>query len=118
MSILDEIVAKRRERLQEEKAAVPLADLQAQLADLDDRIRNFRAALRGPFVRVIAEIKRASPSAGTLRDIFDPRSLAQDYAGGGAAAISVLTEEDYFQGALLHLRRAKAECCGVVQDLI
>ncbi len=108
MTILDEIVAKRRERLQEEKAAVPLADLQAQLADLEDHIRNFRGALRGPFVRIIAEIKRASPSAGTLRDIFDPRSLAQDYAGGGAAAISVLTEEDYFQGALLYLRRARS----------
>jgi indole-3-glycerol phosphate synthase len=109
MTILDEIVAKRKERLKEEKAALPLVDLKALLADMHpDRIRNFRASLRGPFVRIIAEIKRASPSQGTLREIFDPRSLAQDYAGGGAAAISVLTEEEYFQGSLVHLRRARS----------
>lgn len=109
MTILDEIVAKRRERLKEEKAALPLVDLKARLADLEpDRLRNFRAALRGPFVRIIAEIKRASPSEGVLREIFDPRSQAQDYAGGGAAVISVLTEQDYFQGDLTHVRRARS----------
>lgn len=109
MTILDEIVAKRRERLAEEMAAVPLAELQARLADMEpDRVRNFRGALRGPFVRIIAEVKRASPSEGTLAEIFDPRSIAQDYAGGGAAAISVLTEEEYFGGALVHLRRARS----------
>jgi indole-3-glycerol phosphate synthase len=108
MTILDEIVAKRRARLAEEQAALPLAELQARLADVTDRPRNFRAALRGPFVRVIAEIKRASPSEGAIADLFDPRALAQDYAGGGAAAISVLTEEEYFQGCLLYLRRARS----------
>ena len=109
MSILDEIVAKRRERLKEEKAALPLVDLKARLADMErDRRRNFRSSLRGPFVRIIAEIKRASPSEGVLREIFDPRCQAQDYAGGGAAAISVLTEEEYFQGDLTYLRRARS----------
>jgi len=108
MTILDEIVAARQRRLAEEKAAMPLEEIKARLADMQDRIRNFIAALRGPFVRIIAEIKRASPSEGILRDIFDPRSLAQDYAGGGAAVISVLTEQDYFQGDLLYLRRARS----------
>ncbi len=108
MTILDEIVAKRQARLQDEKAVLPLAELQAQLEDIADPVRNFRAALRGPFVRIIAEIKRASPSEGNIAELFDPRGLAQDYAGGGAAAISVLTEEDYFQGCLLYLRRARS----------
>jgi indole-3-glycerol phosphate synthase len=107
MTILDEIVAKRRERLADEKVALPLVEIKARLADVRDTIRNFRAALRGPFVRIIAEIKRASPSEGTLRETFDPRSLAQDYSGGGAASISVLTEADYFEGDLLNLRRAR-----------
>lgn len=108
MTILDEIVAKRQERLAQERRELPLGEIQARLADMTDRIRNFPAALRGPFVRIIAEIKRASPSEGTLREIFDPRSIAQDYAGGGAAAVSVLTETDYFQGDLLYLRRARS----------
>lgn len=108
MTILDDIVAQKRKRLAIEKQELPLIDVQARLKDQDDIIRNFRAALRGPYVRVIAEIKRASPSAGVLREIFDPREIAQDYAGGGAAAISVLTEEDYFQGDLLYLRRARS----------
>lgn len=107
MSILDEIIAKRRERLEEEKLVLPLAELQARLADQQDRIRNFPMALRGPKVRVIAEIKRASPSEGELNLLFDPRFLAQDYAGGGAAAISVLTERDYFAGEAIHLTRAR-----------
>ncbi len=107
MSILDEIVARRRERLEEEKQALPLAEVQARLADQQDRIRNFPMALRGEKVRVIAEIKRASPSEGELNLLFDPRFLAQDYAGGGAAAISVLTERDYFAGEAVHLVRAR-----------
>lgn len=108
MTILDEIVAQKRKRLAIEKQELPLVDIQAQLKDMNDTVRNFRAALRGHSVRIIAEIKRASPSEGVLREIFDPRSIAQDYAGGGAAAVSVLTEEDYFQGDLLHLRRARS----------
>lgn len=108
MTILDEIVAQKRKRLAIEKQELPLFDIQERLKDMDDVVRNFSSALRGPHVRIIAEIKRASPSEGTLREIFDPRSLAQDYAGGGAAAISVLTEEDYFEGDLLYLKRARS----------
>ncbi len=107
MTILDEIMARRRERLEEEKQACPLAEVQARLADRRDRVRNFPAALRGEKVRVIAEVKRASPSEGELNLLFDPRFLAQDYAGGGAAAISVLTERDYFAGEPVHLVRAR-----------
>ena len=107
MTILDEIIAKRRERLAEEQAALPLAEVKARLAGKRDRIRNFPMALRGEYVRVIAELKRASPSAGLINATFDPRYLAQDYAGGGAAAISCLTEQDYFEGDASHLKRAR-----------
>jgi indole-3-glycerol phosphate synthase len=107
MNILDEIVARRRERLAQEQAALPLAEIQARLRGLEDRPRPFAAVLRGPTVRVIAEIKRASPSQGQMVEFLDPRTLAQDYAGSGAAALSVLTEQDYFQGESHSLRRAR-----------
>jgi indole-3-glycerol phosphate synthase len=107
MNILDEIVARRRERLAEEQAALPLAEIQARLRDLADPPRDFAAALRGHVVRVIAEIKRSSPSQGQMVDLLDPRPLAQDYAGSGAAAISVLTERDYFEGEPHYLRRVR-----------
>ncbi|MEN6546641.1 MAG: indole-3-glycerol phosphate synthase TrpC [Armatimonadia bacterium] len=108
MTILDDIVALKRKRLAIEKQELPLFDIQERLKDMDDVVRNFASALRGPHVRIIAEIKRASPSEGVIRDIFDPRPLAQDYSGGGAAAISVLTEEDYIQGDLLYIKRARS----------
>ena len=107
MNILDEIVARRRERLAEEQAALPLGEVQARLRDLDDTPRPFAASLRGPQVRVIAEIKRSSPSQGQMVELLDPRAVAQDYAGGGAAAISVLTEQDHFGGEAHYLRRAR-----------
>jgi indole-3-glycerol phosphate synthase len=107
MTILDEIVAKRKQRLAGEQDRLPLSEIHARLQDAPDRVRDFPQALRGSFVRVIAEIKRASPSEGELGLVSDPRFLAQDYAGGGAAALSVLTEQDYFQGEAVHLTRAR-----------
>ncbi|MBI4297683.1 MAG: indole-3-glycerol phosphate synthase TrpC [Chloroflexi bacterium] len=102
MSILDDIVAKRRERLVQEKAIVPLAEMKAR-ARAAPKPHPFAAALRGDRVRLIAEVKKASPSRGLLRPNFDPVSLAMTYARNGAAAISVLTEPDFFQGAPGHL---------------
>jgi indole-3-glycerol phosphate synthase len=111
MSILDEIVARRRERLEEEQARLPLKEIQARLRDLTSlrsAPRSFVHMLTGDKVRVIAEIKRRSPSEGVLAPPWlDPRTLAQDYAGSGAAAISVLTERDYFDGDGFYLRRAR-----------
>ncbi|HEY3398087.1 MAG TPA: indole-3-glycerol phosphate synthase TrpC [Armatimonadota bacterium] len=110
MSILDEIIARRRERLEQEQAELPLREIKARLRDLTDlrdQPRPFASMLRGDQVRVIAEIKRRSPSEGQLADLLDPRGLAQDYAGSGAAALSVLTEQDYFNGDPHFLRRAR-----------
>jgi indole-3-glycerol phosphate synthase len=111
MTILDQIIEKRRERLEEEKVLLPLAEIKTRLvarSGLKQAPRSFAQMLRGERVRVIAEIKRRSPSEGELAELLDPRALAQDYSGSGAAAISVITERDYFDGDPLYLRRARA----------
>ncbi|MGZ4454422.1 MAG: indole-3-glycerol phosphate synthase TrpC [Nocardioides sp.] len=107
MSVLDDIVAGVRIDLAEREAATPLADLRAALADVDpprDPMPHFRAAGSS----VIAEVKRRSPSKGDLADIPDPAVLARAYAAGGAAAISVLTEQRRFGGSLADLRAVRA----------
>ena len=107
MSVLDDIVAGVRIDLERRRAATPVADLLAALDDVDpprDPMPHFRAAGSS----VIAEVKRRSPSKGDLADIPDPAELAQRYAAGGAAAISVLTEERRFGGSLADLRAVRA----------
>jgi len=107
--MLKTILEGQRVKVAARKRDCPVASLMSD--GLRGRVRPcaFREALRAPSpVRVIAEIKRASPSAGLLRPGFDAGSLAQSYERHGAAAISVLTEEDYFLGGLDHLRQARA----------
>src|SRR6476661_8155382 len=106
-SVLDDIVAGAREDLARREASLPLGELRARLADAPpprDPMPHFRAAGSS----VISEVKRRSPSKGALADIPDPASLAQAYARGGAAAISVLTEERRFGGSLDDLRTVRA----------
>ncbi len=104
---LARIVAHQREEVARRQQIVPLAELRARCADSPPPL-DFLAALRGPGVSLIAEIKRASPSRGLLCPEFDPLHLALTYAQNGAAAISILTEERFFQGSLEYLSNVKA----------
>lgn len=110
-TILDNILATKREEVAEAKRLRPLAELERQLPQLPP-VRDFTGALRGDpgTVRLIAEIKRASPSAGLIRPDFDPVVIAQAYRDGGAACLSVLTDTHYFQGKLDYLRDVRAIC--------
>lgn len=109
MSILDDIVRDKQQEIARCKAAAPRAALERQCADLPPA-RDFEAALRpaAGAVRLIAEVKKASPSRGVLAPGLDPVALARVYAGHGAHAISVLTDEKYFKGSLDTLRAIRA----------
>jgi indole-3-glycerol phosphate synthase/phosphoribosylanthranilate isomerase len=110
MTILDDIFAYKRSELVERKRARPLAHVQAG-AERAAPPRDFVAALRGSASRpaLIAEVKRASPSRGLLVEDFDPLRLARAYQQNGAAAISVLTDEHFFQGQLDDLRAIRGQ---------
>jgi indole-3-glycerol phosphate synthase len=108
-TFLSTILASTRATLAAAKADVPVAELERRAAE--HRPRGWAAALRrqaatGP--AIIAEIKKASPSKGVIRAAFDPAWLARRYRAGGAAALSVLTDEPYFQGSLRNLELASA----------
>jgi indole-3-glycerol phosphate synthase len=108
MSILAKIVATKRGEIDAAKVAQPAAELRAAIADAP-AVRDFFAALADPpGVSLIAEVKKASPTAGVIRADFDPVAIASLYAAHGAACISVLTDEQYFQGHLDYLREVRA----------
>ena len=111
--ILDKIVAVKREEV---AAALKRKSLDLVRADAESRVltRDFVGALRAKLAQgqagVIAEIKKASPSKGVLRDDFIPADIAQTYAEHGAACLSVLTDVQFFQGAVDYLKQARASC--------
>ncbi len=107
MSVLDDIVAGVLEDLEERMARTSLDDLKTA-ANRQDPALDPMPTFRGDGVSVIAEVKRASPSKGALASIKDPAALAADYADGGAAAISVLTEQRRFGGTLDDLKAVRA----------
>lgn len=105
-TILDKILETKRKEVAELHKRFDLAQLKAAAHDAPPA-RNFFAAVTGKpngRVNLIAEVKKASPSAGVIRADFDPVAIAKQYEAGGAAAISVLTDEQYFQGSLDYLR--------------
>jgi len=106
--ILDQIVVRRKERLEQEMRRVPLREVRARATDAPPA-RPFQEALRRSetSLALIAEVKKASPSKGLIRPDFDPEAIARVYAEHGASAISVLTEEDFFQGSLENLARVR-----------
>jgi indole-3-glycerol phosphate synthase len=100
---LKEIIRSKREEIKRRKSARSLSDFKAKIRDLPAP-RGFRMALHQPAsVRLITEIKKASPSKGLLRERFDPMEIAKAYESNGAVALSVLTDEPFFQGSLMLL---------------
>ena len=112
-TVLEKILARKAEEVAERRARVSLAELEAQ-AKVADAPRGFAAALiaqaklKQP--AVIAEVKKASPSKGVIRENFMPAEIAVSYEKGGATCLSVLTDIDYFQGSDLFLQQARAAC--------
>ena len=104
--MLDKITAQKREEVEQRKKAVTITYLQQRIAKQKPAL-DFAMALKGDHIRLIAEVKQSSPSRGLLSPNFNPIELAQTYAEGGAAAISVLTETNYFMGSIEHLAAIK-----------
>lgn len=109
--ILKKIIARKYEEISERSRSVSIEDLQSQLL-LADAPRGFVASMRKKMScgesAVIAEVKKASPSKGVLREMFHPADIAVAYEKGGAACLSVLTDKDFFQGSEVYLQQARA----------
>ena len=108
MTILDDIVKNTRQKLIQKKADVPLEQIKSQLKDLKLPKGNFKENLLNKDQAIIAEIKKASPSAGIISEDFNPVKKAKEYEDFGASALSILTEEDFFQGSNQFLIEVKA----------
>ena len=107
-TILDEIVATKRREVAAARLRMPLEEMEVQAAAAPP-VRDFRAALAGPGpIQMIAEVKKASPTVGVIRDDFDPIAIARISQAHGAGCISVLTDAPYFQGHLSFLARIRA----------
>jgi indole-3-glycerol phosphate synthase len=105
--ILDTIIAHTREKLDAKRRRVPLGDIKARAADAATTLGFERALTAGVGIRLIAEVKKASPSQGVIREDFDPVRIAQIYEASGASCLSVLTENKFFQGNLGYLGRIR-----------
>jgi indole-3-glycerol phosphate synthase len=102
-TILDKIVASKRQEVEAARQKIPARELETRLGNAP-AVRDFRASLESPGdIEIIAEVKKASPSAGVLRADFDPIAIARTYEKHGAACISVLTDAPYFQSSLENL---------------
>jgi len=111
-SILQRILQRKSEEIAAGMATVSMADLAAQASDCAPS-REFRNGLRQALAKgpaVIAEVKKASPSAGVIREDFQPAAIARSYQSGGAACLSVLTDKDFFRGDAQYLIEARAAC--------
>ena len=108
MNILDEIVAKTKSKLEEKKQGLSLEELSSKIDFENLKETNFKKSLQDKAEAIIAEIKKASPSAGIISDNFDPVLKSKEYESFGASALSILTEEDYFLGNIQYLKDVKA----------
>ena len=108
MNILEEIVLNTKTKLEEKKLRLPFNELLSQINLENIEQSNFKKNLENKSKAIIAEIKKASPSAGVISENFDPISKAKEYESFGASALSILTEEDYFLGSIEYLKQVKA----------
>jgi indole-3-glycerol phosphate synthase len=111
-SILQRILQRKSEEISAGKAVAPIEELAAQARDCAPA-RGFENGLRQSLLKgpaVIAEVKKASPSAGVIREDFQPGAIARSYESAGAACLSVLTDRDFFQGDESYLREARSAC--------
>jgi indole-3-glycerol phosphate synthase len=109
VGILSEIISKKRERLKDAKAMIPMRDLRTKIGDIEES-RDFKTAIkRSPDeeIKLIAEIKKASPTKGVIRSEFNHLSIARTYEEKAVSAVSILTEEDFFHGNLKFLSEVK-----------
>jgi indole-3-glycerol phosphate synthase len=107
MSILEKIVANSKAGLTQKKAELPIKQIKSFLEDLDLPRGKFKDNISNKDEAIIAEIKKASPSAGVIEEEFDPVKKAVEYEAFGASALSILTEEDFFMGSVDHLKDVK-----------
>lgn len=111
-SILQRILQRKSEEIAAAKSVTPIAELTAMARDCASQ-RGFENGLRQALAKgpaVIAEVKKASPSAGVIREDFQPSAIARSYESAGAACLSVLTDRDFFQGDAQYLREARDAC--------
>lgn len=112
-TVLEKIITRKREEVSERRGRVGLAELETMAASADP-VRGFaqkiQEQVRSKKPAVIAEVKKASPSKGVLREVFLPADIARSYEAGGATCLSVLTDIDFFQGADEYLQQARAAC--------
>ena len=123
--ILEEIVLHKRQEVAQMRLKSPLAKVQTQLKDAP-KVRDFLKALQdnSHCPSLIAEVKKASPSKGIIREDFDPINIAQAYEKGGAACLSVLTDSHFFKGSFDNLRKVRKSvelpllCKEIIIDII
>lgn len=112
-TVLEKIITRKREEVSERRGRIGLAELETMAASADP-VRGFaqkiQEQVRSKKPAVIAEVKKASPSKGVLREVFLPADIAKSYEAGGATCLSVLTDIDFFQGADEYLQQARAAC--------
>ena len=109
-SVLDQIVETKRRELEAQRVAVPQEGLIRRLRNAPPPRDFSGAVVQESGIRLIAEIKKASPSAGIIVEHFDPRAIARIYHEAGASAVSVLTDETHFQGRLEHIGDVRETC--------